>query len=60
MFLIMAQKQIAFLGPLEWWNLFEQKSKVVSFQKLLKQSVVRFLILFVLKDAIFLIGHKNC
>ena len=40
----LSQRQIAFLGPLKWMNLFGQKSKVVSFQKL---------ILFVLMDAIF-------
>ena len=52
----LSQRQIAFLGPLEWMNHFGQKSKVVSFQKLMLRSVVRFLILFVLMDAIFL----NC
>ena len=31
----LSQRQIAFLGPLEWRNLFGQKSKVVSFQKLI-------------------------
>ena len=31
----LSQRQIAFLGPLEWMNLFGQKSKVVSFQKLI-------------------------
>ena len=29
------QRQIAFLEPIEWRNLFGQKSKVVSFQKLI-------------------------
>ena len=49
-----SQRQIAFLGPLEWKNLFGQKSKVVIYQKLIKRSGVRFLILFVLTDAILL------
>ena len=49
----LSQRQIAFLGPLEWRNLFGQKSKVVSFQKLILWSGVHFLILFVLMDAIF-------
>ena len=49
----LSQRQIAFLGPLEYWNLFGQKSKVISFQKLILWSSVRFLILFVLMDAIF-------
>ena len=35
-------------------NLFGQKSKVVSFQKLIYRSGVRVLILFVLMDAILL------
>ena len=34
-------------------NHFGQKSKVVSFQKLIQRSGIRFLILFVLMDAIF-------
>ena len=46
-------KRITFLGPLEWRNLFGQKSKVVIYQKWIKRSGVRFLILFVLTDAIF-------
>ena len=50
----LSQRQIAFLGPLEWRNLFGQKSKVVSFQKLILWSGIRFLILFVLMDAILL------
>ena len=49
-----SQRQIAFLGPLEWRNLFGQKSKVVIYQKLIKRSGIRFLILFVLMDAILL------
>ena len=49
-----SQRQIAFLGPLEWKNLFGQKSKVVIYQKLIKRSGIRFLILFVLMDAILL------
>ena len=51
-----SQEQIAFLGPLEWRNLFGQKSKVVNYEKLVKRSAVCFLILFVLMDAILLIG----
>ena len=50
-FLSLSQRQIAFLGPLEWRNLFEQKSKVGTYQKLIIRSGVRFL--FVLTDAIF-------
>ena len=50
----LSQRQIAFLGPLEWRNLFGQKSKVVIYQKLILGSGVRFLILFVLTDAILL------
>ena len=49
-----SQRQIAFLGPLEWRNLFGQKSKVVNYEKLVKRSAIRFLILFVLTDAILL------
>ena len=49
-----SQRQIAFLGPLEWKNLFGQKSKVVIYQKLIERSGIRFLILFVLMDAILL------
>ena len=49
-----SQRQIAFLGPLEWKNLFGQKSKVVIYQKLTKRSGIRFLILFVLMDTILL------
>ena len=41
-------------------NLFGQKSKIVTSQKLIKRSGIHFLILFVLMDAIFLIVHKNC
>ena len=50
----LSQRQIAILGPLEWRNLFGQKSKVVIYQKLIKRSGIRFLILFVLMDAILL------
>ena len=50
----LSQRQIAFLGPLEWRNLFGQKSKVVIYQKLIKRSGVRFLVLLVLMDAILL------
>ena len=53
-FLSFSQRQIAFLGPLEWRNLFGQKSKVVSYQKLIQRSGIRFLFLFVLLDAILL------
>ena len=49
-----SQRQIAFLGRLEWKNLFGQKSKVIIYQKLILKSGVRFLILFVLMDAILL------
>ena len=49
-----SQRQITFLGPLEWRNLFGQKSKVVIYQKLITRSGIRFLILFVLMDAILL------
>ena len=49
-----SQEQIAFLGPLEWRNLFGQKSKVVSYEKLVVRSAVCFLFLFVLMDAILL------
>ena len=53
-FLSLSQRQIAILGPLEWRNLFGQKSKIVSFQKLIKRSGIHFLILFVLMDSILL------
>ena len=55
-FLSLSQRQIAILGPLEWRNLFGQKSKVVSYEKLVERSAVRFLFqfLFVLMDAILL------
>ena len=49
-----SQRQIAFLGPLEWKNLFGQKIKVVIYQKLIIRSGICFLILFVLMDAILL------
>ena len=42
------------LGPLELTNLFEPSNKVVYLKKLVFQSAVRFLILFVLVDAILL------
>ena len=50
----LSQGQIAILRPLEWRNLFGQKSKVVSYEKLVKRSAVHFLFLFVLMDAKFL------
>ena len=49
----LSQRQIAFLGPSEWRNLIGQKRKVVSFQKLILWIGIRFLIFFVLMDAIF-------
>ena len=45
------------LGPLELTNLFGPSNKVVYFKKLVFQSAVRFLILFVLTDAILLKMH---
>ena len=42
------------LGPLEWMNRFRPSNKVVYLKKLVFQSTVRFLILFVLTDAILL------
>ena len=50
----LSQRQIAFLGPLEWRNLFGPKDKVSSHEKLVFRSGVRFLFLFVLTDAILL------
>ena len=50
----LSHRQIAFLGPLEWRNLFGPKDKVSSHEKLVFKSGVRFLILFVLTDAILL------
>ena len=38
----LSQRQIAFLGPLEWRNLFGQKSKDVNYEKLAQRSVVLF------------------
>ena len=46
-------KTITFLGPLEWRNLFGTKSRVTA-EKLVFRSVVGFLFLFVLTDAILL------
>ena len=43
-----------FLGPLELTNLFGPSNKVVYLKKLVFQSAARFLILFVLMDAILL------
>ena len=50
----LSQRQIAFLGPLEWRYRFGPKSKVSCHQKLVFRSAVRFLFLFVLTDAILL------
>ena len=47
-------RQSAILGPLELTNLFGPSNKVVYLKKLVFQSAVRFLILFVLVDAILL------
>ena len=47
-------RQIVFLGPLEWRNLFGPKSKVPYHEKLVLKCGVGFLILFVLTDAILL------
>ena len=53
-FLSLSQRQIAFLGPLEWRNLFGPKDKVSSYEKLVIGSGVRFLFLIVLMDVILL------
>ncbi len=53
-FLSLSQRQIAFLRPLEWRNLFESKSKVPYYEKLVIKSGVGLLILFVLMDDILL------
>ena len=50
----LSQRQIAFLGTLELRNLIRPKNKVSSHEKLVFRSVVRFLFLFVLMDAILL------
>ena len=50
----LSQRQITFLGPLEWRNLFELKDKVSFLEKLVFRSGVRCLFLFVLTDAILL------
>ena len=50
----LSQRQIAFLGPLEWRYHFGPKGKVSCHQKLVFRSAVRFLFLFVLTDAILL------
>ena len=50
----LSQWQIAFLGPLEWRNLFGPKDKVSSHEMLVFRSGVQFLFLFVLIDAILL------
>ncbi len=52
LFLSLSQRQNAFLGPLEWRDLFGPKNKVSSHEKLVFRSGVRFLFLFVLMDAI--------
>ena len=49
-----AIRQIPFLGPLEWRNLFRPKDKVSSYEKLVLGGGVRFLFLFVLMDVILL------
>ena len=49
-----SQRQRAILGPLELTNLFGPSNKVVYLKKLVFQSTVQFLILFVLTDAILL------
>ena len=46
------KRQSTFLGPLELRNLCGTKSKVVHNEKFDQKSAVRFLILFVLMDAI--------
>ena len=48
------QRQREISGPLELANLFGPSNKVVYLKKLVFQSAVRFLILFVLMDAILL------
>ena len=48
------QRQRVILGPLELMNLFGPSNKVVYLKKLVFQSAVRFLILFVLTDTILL------
>ena len=53
-FLHLSQRQIAFLGPLEWRNLLGAKNKVFSHKKLVFRSGVWVLFLFVLTDAILL------
>ena len=50
----LSQRQIAFLGPLEWRYHFGPKDKVASHEKLVFRIVAPFLFLFVLKDAILL------
>ena len=50
----LSHRQIVFLGPLGWRNLFGPKDKVSSHEKLVFRSGVRFLFLFVLMDAILL------
>ena len=48
------QWQIVILGPLEWRNHFGPSNKLVYLKMLVFQSTARFLILFVLMDAILL------
>ena len=50
-------KTIAFLGLLEWRNLFGPKSKVAIYEKLVFRSGVGYLFLFVLTDVIFKNSH---
>ena len=49
-----SQRQIAFLGHLEWKYHFGPKGKVSCHQKLVFRSAVHFLFLFVLTDEILL------
>ena len=55
-FFCLSRRQIAFLGPLEWRNLFGHKNKVSSHEKLDFRNGVWFL--FVLMDAILLINQS--
>ena len=51
-FATLSQRQIPFLGPLEWRNLFGPKDKVSSYEKLVFRSAVWFLIRRILSMAI--------
>ncbi len=48
-----AIRQIAFLGPLNWWNLFRPEDKVSIHEMLVLRNGVHFLTLFIMMDAIF-------